>query len=405
MHLECISCGERYLASEIIYTCRRCGDLLDVLYDYETASRAFNSSGWRQRPLNVWRYRELLPLSASAPVVFLSEGGTGLIHCRRLGEELGLSRLYVKNEGENPTGSFKDRGMTVGVSKALELEAKTVICASTGNTSASLAAYAARAGLDCVVLIPAGRVALGKVAQAVMHGAKVVTVRGSFDEALAAVRQLAAEPGLYLLNSINPFRLEGQKTAAYEVWDQLGERPPDKVVLPVGNAGNISAYWKGFRELELLGLADSHPAMIGVQADGARPVADAFEANAKEIRPVADPQTVATAIRIGNPVSWKKALAAMRQSGGDAETVTDAEILEAQRVMARREGIFTEPAGAAPVAALRRLKEREVIGRDDLVVCVATGHGLKDPETALKSCTEPIEVDAKLEALRRVVGV
>jgi len=280
-----------------------------------------------------------------------------------------------------------------------------VICASTGNTSASLAAYAARAGLDCVVLIPAGRVALGKVAQAVMHGAKVVTVRGSFDEALAAVRQLAAEPGLYLLNSINPFRLEGQKTAAYEVWDQLGERPPDKVVLPVGNAGNISAYWKGFRELELLGLADSHPAMIGVQADGARPVADAFEANAKEIRPVADPQTVATAIRIGNPVSWKKALAAMRQSGGDAETVTDAEILEAQRVMARREGIFTEPAGAAPVAALRRLKEREVIGRDDLVVCVATGHGLKDPETALKSCTEPIEVDAKLEALRRVVGV
>jgi len=177
------------------------------------------------------------------------------------------------------------------------------------------------------------------------------------------------------------------------------------VVLPVGNAGNISAYWKGFRELELLGLADSHPAMIGVQADGARPVADAFEANAKEIRPVADPQTVATAIRIGNPVSWKKALAAMRQSGGDAETVTDAEILEAQRVMARREGIFTEPAGAAPVAALRRLKEREVIGRDDLVVCVATGHGLKDPETALKSCTEPIEVDAKLEALRRVVGV
>lgn len=405
MHLECIGCGERYEAGEVIYTCRRCGNLLDVRYDYDEVSERLRLSGWRNRPLGVWRYRDLLPIPRSAPTISLNEGGTGLLPCPRLGEKLGLSHLYVKNEGENPTGSFKDRGMTVGVSKALELSARTVICASTGNTSASLAAYAAKTALNCVVLIPAGRVALGKVAQAVMHGAKVIAVKGSFDDALSAVRELAMEPGLYLLNSINPFRLEGQKTAAYEVWDQLGEKAPDKVVLPVGNAGNISAYWKGFKELETVGLANSHPSMIGVQASGARPVAEAFEAHADEIRPAPCPQTVATAIRIGNPVNWKKALAAMRESGGNAEIVTDVEILEAQRLLARMEGIFTEPAGAAPIAALRKLKERGLLSRDDIVVCVATGHGLKDPEIALKSCGQPVEVEADLEALKGVVRV
>ncbi|MEM2904216.1 MAG: threonine synthase [Candidatus Bathyarchaeia archaeon] len=405
MQLECIACGERYRDDEVIYACRRCGGLLDVRYDYGEVSRELGSSGWRKRPLGVWRYRELLPLPKSASIISLSEGGTALIPSRRLGEDFGLKHLYVKNEGENPTGSFKDRGMTVGVSKALQLGARTVICASTGNTSASLAAYAARAGLNCVVLIPAGRVALGKVAQAVMHGAKVVAVKGSFDDALAAVRELAEELSLYLLNSINPFRLEGQKTAAYEVWDQLGERVPDKVILPVGNAGNISAYWKGFKELQILGLAESRPAMVGVQAEGAPPVAEAFEAHAAKINPVPSPRTVATAIRIGNPVNWKKALTAMRESGGDAETVTDAEILEAQQLLARREGIFTEPAGAASIAALRKLRERGVLSRDDVVICVATGHGLKDPEIALKSCAQPTEAEASIETLRRAIGV
>jgi len=405
MHLECVGCGAEYGVDEVIYTCRRCGDLLDVRYDYGDISRKLTYADWERRPQGVWRYREVLPIRDSFNVVTLNEGATGLHPCPRLGSELGLKKLYVKNEGENPTGSFKDRGMTVGVTKALELNVNTVVCASTGNTSASLAAYAAKAGLRCLVLIPSGKVALGKLAQAMMYGAKVVAVRGNFDDALSMVRELAASSSLYLLNSINPFRLEGQKTASYEVWEQLAAEVPGTVILPVGNAGNISAYWKGFKELQALGFADKLPRMVGVQALGACPIVRAVEMKRLSVEPVKDVQTLASAIRIGNPVNWRKALNAVYESKGTAVVVADEEIVEAQKLLARLEGVFTEPAGAASIAALKKLREMGVIQPEETLVCVATGHGLKDPETALKVCAQPVEVDADLEALRKVAGV
>lgn len=337
---------------------------------------------WRNRPLSVWKYRELLPVDNDRFITSLGEGGTGLHHCQRFGRELGLRKLYVKNEGENPTGSFKDRGMTVAISKARELGKKRVICASTGNTAASLAAYSARAGLDCLVFMPAGKVAGGKMVQVVMHGARIVQVKGDFDQALDAVVRLSSERrDLYLMNSLNPFRLEGQKTLAFEVCDQLSE-VPDVVILPVGNGGNISATWKGFNELAQLGQARRRPKMIGVQAVKAAPIARAVKGKQSHIRPVSNPETIATAIRIGSPVNWSKVLRAIKDSDGTAETVTDNEILGAQRELAQKEGIFVEPASAASIAGLIKLVESGRVDRSDVVVCVATGHGLKDPSVA-----------------------
>jgi threonine synthase len=351
----------------------------------------------------VWKYKEFLPVFDETKIVTLREGGTPLYRCERLGKELGVENLYVKNEGANPTGSFKDRGMTVGVSKALELGVKAVVCASTGNTSASLAAYAAKAGLPCIVLIPAGKVALGKLAQAMMYGAIVVGVRDNFDVALQMAVSASKKVGLYLLNSINPFRIEGQKTAAFEICDQLEWQVPDRVVLPVGNAGNITAYWKGFRELKALGLVEKLPKMVGVQAAGASPIAKAFASNRATIEPVKDPETVATAIRIGNPVNWKRALNALRGSNGTALTVTDDEIIKAQKLLARKEGIFIEPASAASIAGLKKLVENGEVDVDETIVCVATGHGLKDPEAAVRACEEIIEIEPSLEALEKVL--
>jgi threonine synthase len=304
----------------------------------------------------------------------------------------GVRRLMVKNEGENPTGSFKDRGMTVGITKALELGKGWVACASTGNTSASLAAYAARAGMRCTVLVPKGGVAYGKMAQAIAHGAEIVEVEGNFDRALGLVIELAAKtPELYLMNSVNPYRLEGQKTLALEVFDQLGGRAPDCVVVPVGNAGNISAIWKGFRELEALGLLKPPlPRMIGIQAEGAAPIAKAFKSGSSSIDPIERPATVATAIRIGKPASWKKALRAVRESGGLMEEVSDEEILSAQRALASKEGIFAEPASASSIAGLMKLRESGEISGDEVVVCVVTGHGLKDPDVVVKSFKGPM---------------
>lgn len=324
-------------------------------------------------------------MEKDAHVVSLGEGGTRLHLCRRLGERFGVRNLWVKMEGDNPTCSFKDRGMTVGVSKALEHGVKAVACASTGNTSASMAAYAAKAGLKSIVLVPSGKVARGKLAQAVVHGAEIFQVEGNFDDALRLVVDLSEKTReIYLLNSINPYRIEGQKTLAFEVRDQLGGIP-DLMVLPVGNAGNISALWKGFRELRILGLEDEVPRLVGIQAEGASPIAEAFKKGLEKIRPWRRPETIATAIRIGEPVSWMKALKAVRDSRGLMETVSDEEILEAQRVLARSEGLFVEPASAASIAGLRKLLEEELIQRDMKIVCVATGHGLKDPEAALRN--------------------
>jgi threonine synthase len=390
---------------EVVYTCSGCGGLLEVRLDIERLSDTVDIGLWRERPLNVWRYRELLPIFDDSKVVSMDEGGTRLLRCRNLAKEMGSENLYIKCEGDNPTGSFKDRGMSIGVSKALELGFKATLCASTGNTAASLAAYSARAGLRCYVLVPAGKIALGKLSQAMMYGAKVLAVKGDFDSALKAAMQICLEErSIYLLNSVNPFRIEGQKTAALEIFDQLGFSP-DNIVIPVGNAGNISAYWKGFNELRMLGLTEKLPRMHGVQARGANPLVKAYRSMSWVMEPIEKPETVATAIRIGNPVSWKKALRAVYESRGSMIDVSDEEIIDAQKLAARMEGLFIEPASAASIAGLRRLMEEGVIDKDEVTVCIATGHGLKDPEIVLKICEPPIEVDPDTEALRRMLTV
>ena len=319
------------------------------------------------------RYRDLLARDGEAFPVTLGEGGTPLIHARRLGAEIGLSRLHLKFEGTNPTGSFKDRGMVLAVNRAVAAGARAVVCASTGNTSASAAAYAAAAGLPCHVILPAGKVARGKLAQALAAGARLMMVDGNFDAALGAVRQLGDQGVAVVVNSINPDRLEGQQTAAWEVVDALGGAP-DALALPVGNAGNITAYWRGIRRYADEGrLAGGRlPRMLGFQAEGAAPIVhDAA---------VESPETVATAIRIGNPASWRGAVAARDESGGLIEAVTDDDILETQRMIVQLEGVFCEPASAAGVAGVRRLAAERRIGTEETVVCVLTGHGLKDPD-------------------------
>jgi threonine synthase len=405
-HQECINCRTKYTVDEIIYFCKKCGDLLEIKYDYDELARTLSKSEWKKTPLSVWRYRDFMPINDFSKIVSLNEGGTGLHPCQRLGKQLGIKRLHVKNEGENPTGSFKDRGMTVGVTKAVELGVKHVICASTGNTSASLAAYAAKAGLQCSVLIPSGKIAYGKLAQAMIYGAKVLQVRGNFDEALDVVLKLSEKHrSIYLLNSINPFRIEGQKSLAYEMCDQLNQESPDRVVVPVGNAGNISAIWKGFTEFHKLGFIKQLPKMTGIQAVGAAPIVQAIKNGSDEIIPVGKPETIATAIRIGAPVSWKKAVNAIRESHGTAETVTDAEILDAQKMLARLEGLFVEPASASSIAGLKKLAENGEIDSDEHVVCVTTGHGLKDPDVAVQMSEKPLEVDAEMEAIERALGL
>ena len=403
---KCINCGSEYGIDEIVYFCRKCGDLLEIKYEPEALAQAVSKSDWRKAPLSVWRYRDFMPINDQAKIVSLNEGGTGLHLCQRLAKQLGIRQLYVKNEGENPTGSFKDRGMTVGVTKAVELGVKSVICASTGNTSASLAAYAAKAGLQCAVLIPSGKIAYGKLSQAIIYGAKVIQVRGNFDESLDIVLKLSEKHRtIYLLNSINPFRIEGQKSLGFEICDQLNQKAPDRIVVPVGNAGNISAIWKGFSEFHALGVVKELPKMTGIQAAGSAPIANAIKSGSDTIVPVASPETVATAIRIGAPVSWKKAMTAIRESDGTAETVTDEEILSAQKMLARVEGLFVEPASASSIAGLIKLVENGVIDRDECIVCVTTGHGLKDPDTAVKMSEKPVEVDAEISAVEDVLGL
>ncbi len=399
MFLECIECKTQYPDTDPLYTCQRCGGLLDVIYDYSKIDLRVQKL---RQPPSVWKYASLLPVKMEP--ISIKEGGTPLYKCDRLAKKIGIHELYVKHEGLNPTGSFKDRGMTVGVSKALELGMKTVACASTGNTSASMAIYAAKAGISAIVLLPEGKVAMGKVAQALMHGAKVISVRGNFDDAFRLVRELCAQGEFYLLNSVNPFRLEGQKTIGFEIIDQLGWKSPDRVVLPVGNAGNISAIYKGFSEFKRFDIIDEIPRMTGIQAGGARPIVDAFERGDDKIVPEKHPETIASAIRIGDPVNAPKALRAIYNSGGVAEKVSDDEIIEAQKSLARLEGIGVEPASAASIAGLKKLREKGVIQQEERVVCVTTGHLLKDPEEVIGVCGKPTEVDADIEAIRAVIS-
>ena len=336
-------------------------------------------------------YRSFLPVSGSTPVVTLQEGGTPLLAASRLSERVGAT-VWLKFEGANPTGSFKDRGMTVAISKALEEGAKAVVCGSTGNTSASAAAYAARAGLTCAVLIPEGYIALGKLAQALIHGARVLQIRANFDAALDIVRRLGDSAPVTVVNSINPYRIEGQKTGAFEIVDVLGDAP-DFHCIPVGNAGNITAYWKGYREYQDAGRLSRLPRMLGFQAAGAAPIVEG--------RPVDNPETVATAIRIGRPASWYGATAAAAESGGAITAVTDEEILAAYRYLAREESVFCEPASAASVAGLLKVG----VPAGSTVVCVLTGHGLKDPDIAIGQIAVPTAVDADIRAVRAELGV
>jgi len=331
-------------------------------------------------------YRERLPVTTETPVVTLLEGGTPLLPARRLSALTG-SEVYLKVEGANPTGSFKDRGMTVAISKAAGSGAKAVICASTGNTSASAAAYAVRAGMTCAVLVPQGKIAMGKLAQALVHGAKLLQVDGNFDDCLELARKLAVDYPVALVNSVNADRLQGQKTAAFEVVDALGDAP-DVHCLPVGNAGNITAYWMGYKEYRAAGVSTTAPRMLGFQATGAAPIVNGA--------PVKFPQTIATAIRIGNPASWTLAEQARDESGGAIEAVTDRQILAAYRLLAREEGVFVEPASAAGVAGLLQAYEQGVVAPGSRVVCTVTGNGLKDPDWALSGTPNrtAVRVDA-----------
>ena len=350
------------------------------------------STAWRGV---IEAYREFLPMAESTPVVTLLEGNTPLVEAGYISKQL-EARVLLKCEGLNPTGSFKDRGMTMALSKAVEEGARTVICASTGNTSASAAAYAARAGLDCAVLIPSKAIALGKLAQALIHGAKVIAVDGNFDQALQLVRKISEDHPVVLVNSLNPYRIEGQKTGAFEICDMLG-RAPDYHFIPVGNAGNITAYWKGYCEYYEAGKVDSLPRMMGWQAEGAAPIVRGHV--------IESPETLATAIRIGNPASWERAVAAADESQGSIDMVSDEEILDAYRLLADREGVFVEPASAASVAGLYKTFRRGELPQGALVVCVLTGHGLKDPDLAVKCVEEPQAVPPRMETILEKLGL
>jgi threonine synthase len=352
-----------------------------------------DSRAWRGV---IEEYRDRLPVTPDTPVITLREGGTPLVPAGHLSERTGCE-VHLKIEGANPTGSFKDRGMTMAISKAVEAGSQAVICASTGNTSASAAAYAARAGLTCAVLVPTGKIALGKLAQALVHGAKLLEVDGNFDDCLRLARDLSENYPVTLVNSVNPDRIEGQKTAAFEVCDALGG-PPDVHCLPVGNAGNITAYWRGYCELSSEavagGNASSLPRMLGFQAAGAAPIVRGER--------VASPSTIATAIRIGNPASWQQALAARDESGGTIAAVSDREILAAYRLLATREGVFVEPSSAASVAGFLNAHRDGLVSAGERVVCTVTGHGLKDPDWAISGAAKPTQVppDAQVAAAK-----
>ncbi|MDD5078174.1 MAG: threonine synthase [Candidatus Omnitrophica bacterium] len=348
------------------------------------------------------KYGKFLPVNGKTPVITLNEGNTPLIYASYLSRLAGKNfSVYLKYEGLNPTGSFKDRGMTMAISKACEEKAKAVICASTGNTSASAAAYSAVAGIKCIVLIPDGAIAMGKLSQALIHGAKVLAVKGNFDDALNLVKEISQKYPVKLVNSLNPYRIEGQKTASFEICDYLGEAP-DFQAMPVGNAGNITAYWKGYREYHKKGLSGRLPVMLGFQAAGSAPIVKG--------RPVLNPETIATAIRIGNPASWKSAVEARDESGGLIGMVSDKQILQAYKILAEKEGVFAEPASAASVAGMIKLaregyfKRIKIKNRKLSLVCILTGHGLKDPERALKTIKPPKSIRADLKTIIREIG-
>jgi len=398
----CWDCGVD-VDDPYVSVCPKCGGLLTIKMDLEPV-KEMKPQDLRKKALGVWRYAPFMPVDPLKKVS-IQEGGTPLYKTERLAEEAGISELHVKFEGLNPTGSFKDRGMTIGVSRAKELGATVVGCASTGNTSASLAAYAAKANIKCAVFLPSGKVAAGKLAQALFYGAKVLSVDGNFDDALDLARKMADERKIYLLNSINPYRPEGQKSVLFEIMDQLNYEIPDRIILPVGNAANIWAVYKAIQELKEVGWIDKVPMLTGIQAEGSAPVTKAFNAGKEDFIPEDHPETIATAIRIGNPVSGRKALHAIYDTKGFSTTVTDEEIVSAQRFLGRTEGVCVEPASAASVAGLRKLLSMGVIDRDEKVVCICTGNGLKDPDTIINNSPSPIPCKNSVEDVERILSL
>ncbi len=343
------------------------------------------------------KYKKFLPVTDKTPIVTLKEGDTPLIRASHINNLIGSDvEVYLKYEGLNPTGSFKDRGMTLAMSKALEEGSRVVMCASTGNTSASAACYSAKAGVECIVLIPEGAIALGKLSQALIHGAKVIAIKGNFDDALNLVKEITKKHKITLVNSINPYRIEGQKTGAFEICDSLGDAP-DFHAIPVGNAGNITAYWKGYKEYKNAGISKSLPKMLGFQAEGAAPIVLGH--------PIKEPKTIATAIKIGNPASWKQAESARDESGGLIDMVSDDEILSAYKLLASKEGLFVEPASAASIAGILKLASKGYFPKNKKIkiVCILTGHGLKDPDRVLACVARPKVVEPKMDLVLKEI--
>ena len=396
----CWECGAE-VTDPYANLCPKCNGLLTVKMDLSAVSE-ITPEDLRSKKLGVWRYAPFMPVD-EANKVSIQEGGTPLYKTEALGEALGVKDSFVKFEGLNPTGSFKDRGMTMGVSHAKELGAKVVGCASTGNTSASLAAYASKAGMQCAVFLPSGKVAMGKLAQALFFGANVLSVDGNFDDALALARKMHDERKLYLLNSINPYRPEGQKSVLFEIIDQLDYEVPDRIILPVGNAANIWAVYKACTELMEVGWIKKMPKLTGIQAAGSCPVATAFQDGSMDVIAEPNPETIATAIRIGNPISGKKALHAIYDTKGYCTTVTDEQIIQAQLLLGRKEGVCVEPASAASVAGLKKLREEGIIEKDEKVVCICTGNGLKDPDTILNNVPKPIPCKNEVADVERIL--
>lgn len=410
------ACGARFELNERLYVCPSCAGLLDVALEaYADIDPERLRALWTSRLASfdprdrsgVWRYRELLPFAADAPIVTLAEGNTPLYDAPVSAAYCGLNALTLKHQGCNPTGSFKDTGMTTAVTQALILGARTVVCASTGNTAASLAAYAARAHLQCAILVPRGQISHAKLAQSLDYGAAVLELEGNFDDAMRVIRELAEDESIYLVNSINPFRIEGQKTVAAELLHQRGWRVPDHVVVPGGNLGNSSALGKGFKELKDLGLIDRLPQLSVVQAEGAAPFASLFGSESDALTPIEHPQTLATAIKIGAPVSWKKALRAVLESGGSVLSVSEQEIADAKAIIGR-DGVGCEPASATTVAGIKRMVADGAIGPDDDVVAVLTGHILKDTDYAINYHQEKLfthdRAPDKTKEERRLAG-
>jgi threonine synthase len=374
MNFICLDCATVISTSSVRLSCNKCGGLLEWMREDEVTVSSLLPP---PQDFNLWRYSALLPRVDEEKIVSLSEGGTPLHFTENLAEHLGIEELFVKNEGKNPTGSFKDRGMSVALTVAKATGVRIAMCASTGNTASSMAAYGAKAGIPTVVVVPRGKVAKTKLAQCVAYGARVIETRGNFDQALEIVKENEGTDGTAIMNSVNPFRIEGQKTAAFEICDQLSAAP-DWLVIPVGNGGNISSYWKGFREFRSIGVISELPKIVAVQAEGASPIVHAYEKGLSSVQFIESPETEASAIRIGKPANWKRALSAVRESAGLAISVTDREITEARKLLAEKEGILAELASASTVAAVRKLSSRHLFKPGETVVCVATGNGLKD---------------------------